>query len=65
MDYTTYLLMGIIIIQDLLHRVERKDLYSRIMCKDINDYKRLDDKPSEPTQSAHKKTLGEWRKRGE
>lgn len=33
------LLFGIIIVQDMGHRRERKDLYNRIMARDLSEYK--------------------------
>jgi hypothetical protein len=33
------LLIGIIAVQSISHRQERKDLYNRIMAKDLQEYK--------------------------
>jgi len=61
MDYIIYALIGVVLVQEILHRVERRDLYNRIMCKDINEYKRISDKPAEPVKSAHQRTIDKWR----
>jgi hypothetical protein len=33
------LLIGIIVVQNIIHKQERRDLYSRIMAKDLRDYR--------------------------
>lgn len=33
------LLMGVIVMQDIFYRRERKDLYNRIMARDLPEYK--------------------------
>lgn len=33
------LLIGIIVVQNIIHKQERQDLYSRIMAKDLRDYR--------------------------
>lgn len=56
-------IFGLIIIiftQTLLHRIERKDLYDRIMCKDINDYKNIGS-PMRKSMSGHERVLKKWR----
>lgn len=56
-------IFGLIIIiftQTLLHRKERKDLYDRIMCKDINDYKNIGS-PMRKSMSGHERVLKKWR----
>ena len=54
-----YVLSGIIIIQQIFHCIERRDLYNRIMSRDLNDY-RSNRALSNPT-SAHKKVISRWR----
>ena len=39
------LLIAVIIIQQYLHHAERKDLYNRIMAKDLTEYKHEKSKP--------------------
>jgi hypothetical protein len=62
MMYVIYALLFIIAVQELLHRAERKDLYNRLMCRDINDYRR--GTPPYPPENAHKRTLKKWRNLG-
>lgn len=51
-------LCAVIVVQQILHTIERRDLYNRIMCRDINDYKgRVVKEPA----SAHKQVLDRWR----
>jgi len=33
------LLIGIIVVQNIIHKQERQDLYNRIMAKDLRDYR--------------------------
>lgn len=53
-----YVLCGIIVVQSLLHRSERKDLYDRIMSKDFTEYK---GEKVLSAKSAHRKILNRWR----
>jgi len=53
-------LIAIIFVQELAHSRERKDLYNRIMCKDIKEYQNID-KPSVPLNSRHREVLKKWR----
>lgn len=53
-------LIAVIFVQSLSHRLERKDLYNRIMCKDINDYKDIDS-PMRKSMSGHERVLKKWR----
>lgn len=57
----TYILCAIIIIQIIAHRYERKDLYDRIMSKNLSEYKQ---KEPEHIHSAHRRVLNRWRDRG-
>jgi hypothetical protein len=41
MDYIAYVLAGVIIVQAILHRKERKDLLNRVLSKDVYEYKAL------------------------
>lgn len=51
-----------LIIQEVLHFVERRDLYNRIMSKNYSEYR--NDKPLD-AQSAHRRTIEKWRKKGD
>ena len=56
------ILLMIIAIQNVAHRIERKDLYNRIMSKNLTEYK------NEPSRkgyiSAHRRVLERWRGKG-
>lgn len=56
-------LIIIILVQALLHRIERKDLYNRLMCKSINEYTSIG-KPHTDTKSGHNRVLNKWRGKG-
>ena len=53
-----YSLVGVIILQSIIHRIERKDLYNRIMSKDYAEYK---GSKCSYTPSAHDRVLKRWR----
>lgn len=53
-----YILCGIIILQALAHHFERRDLYNRIMSKNLAEYK-SGKAPS--VVSAHNRVLNKWR----
>lgn len=61
------ILCVLILIQALLHRAERRDLYDRLMCRDVNDYKqaRARDKPGTAVTHRHEQVMKRWRDRGE
>jgi hypothetical protein len=54
----TYLLIGVVVVQQVIHHFERKDLYNRIMSKNLTEYK--GDSPGYQL-SAHKRVLTRWR----
>ena len=58
MDVVVCALLGVIVIQSVIHRFERKDLYNRIMSKNLTEYK--GDSPGYQV-SAHKRVLNRWR----
>lgn len=65
MMYATIILAVLLVFQTILFHFERKDLYSRIMCRDLNDYvKTQAPHKDKKTLSAHEKALKEWRERG-
>lgn len=53
-----YVLCGIIVIQSISHHFERKDLYNRIMSKNLTEYK---GKEPLSIESAHRRVLNRWR----
>lgn len=61
-------LCAVIVINELLHRRERKDLYDRLMSRDIETYKRASEHAEhERVESAHRRVIDNWRRpyRGE
>lgn len=44
-----------------MHHMERKDLYNRIMSKDINQYKSID-KEVVKGVDGHRRAMNKWRK---
>lgn len=60
-----YILSGVIIVQCIMHYIERKDLYTRLMCKDVQDYKSANKKEVQSPMSRHKEVLDRWRGKGE
>lgn len=65
----TYILLGIIvfliiyiIIKEIIHHFERKDLYTRIMCRNIGEYKTANDEVHEHVKPKASRMLEEWRK---
>lgn len=60
---TVYILCGVIVFQSVIHHFERKDLYNRIMSKNLTEYK---GKKCISAKSAHDRVLKRWRgKEGE
>ena len=60
MTALVYALFGVIALQQIIHHVERKDLYDRIMSKNLTEYK--GDSPGYQI-SAHRRVLNRWRER--
>jgi hypothetical protein len=56
----SYILCGIIILQYIVHHVERRDLYNRIMSKTLNEYK---SDTVHSVKSAHERMIKRWRGR--
>lgn len=56
-----YALCGVIVIQSVIHHIERKDLYNRIMCKNITEYKGDYERSQ---KSAHQSAIERWRNKG-
>ena len=55
------ILVVVIIIQSIIHFIERWDMYNRLMSKNLSDYKQGDKKPPKHIPSAHELTLRKWR----
>lgn len=58
MDYLNWVLVAFLILQEIWHRTERKDLYNRLMSKNLTEYK---GEKASYTPSAHEKVLKRWR----
>ena len=58
-----YALVAVILIQQISHYFERKDLYNRIMSKSLTEYKDDGKTPHNPI-SAHRKVLDRWKQKG-
>lgn len=56
-------LCGIIVAQQIVHYAERRDLYDRLMSRDVNEYKhaRARDKPKNGITSRHEQIMKRWR----
>lgn len=54
----TYILCLIVIIQSIIHHIERKDLYNRIMSKNLTEYK---GEKRMSLRSAHSRIVNKWR----
>ncbi len=61
---TEIVLVVALIVQGIIHRTERKDLYNRIMSRNITEYKNADKAAHIPV-SAHRRVLDKWKDRGE
>ena len=56
--------MAVILIQALLHYIERRDLYNRLMSKDLTEYKHSGNSSPKSIPSAHDRVLKKWRDKG-
>lgn len=57
------ILSAIIIIQDIIHRAERRDMLNRLMAKDLADLRQDVVTPPKHIPSAHDRVLNNWRKK--
>ena len=57
---TNIILSAVIILQAIFHYLERRDLYNRIMSKNLTEYKQGRTPPL-PVPSAHDRVLNNWR----
>lgn len=55
------ILCAVIIIQSIIHFIERRDMYNRLMSKSLSEYKQSDKLPPKHIPSAHELTLKKWR----
>ena len=56
-----FILLAVIITQSIIHFIERRDMYNRLMSKSLSEYKQGDKKPPKHIPSAHELTLRKWR----
>lgn len=55
------ILITVIVIQSVIHFIERRDMYNRLMSKDLTEYKQSGSPPPKHVPSAHDRTLAKWR----
>ena len=55
------ILIAVIAIQTLLHYIERRDMYNRLMSKNLAEYNNMNMPPPKHIPSAHELTLRKWR----
>lgn len=56
------ILITVIIIQAIIHFLERRDMYNRLMSKNLAEYKNSGSPPKH-IPSAHNRVLNDWRKK--
>ena len=56
------ILCAIIILQSFFHFLERRDMYNRLMSKNLTEYKQ-GGTPPKHIPSAHNRVLENWRKK--
>ena len=55
-----------VLVMTVIHYIERKDLYSRIMCRDIHDYtKSVKTDIGHKEVSAHRRNIDKWKSGGD
>ena len=54
------ILIAVIILQSFIHFIERRDMYNRLMSKDLTEYKK-GTQPPVHIPSAHDRVLKNWR----
>ena len=55
------ILIAVIILQTIFHFCERRDMYNRLMSKNLSDYKQGTKPPKMHIPSAHSRILNNWR----
>jgi hypothetical protein len=63
---TDILLISLLLLnalQAILHHMERRDMYNRLMSKSLTEYKQSDAMPPKRISSAHDRVLNKWRDR--
>lgn len=61
------ILCGIIAVQNITHFIERRELYNRIMSRDLREFEKFNGKsePVEPVISAHRRAINDWKGEGD
>lgn len=60
-DILDIIVIAFLILQSFLHFCERRDMYNRLMSKNLTEYKQSDKNPPKHIPSAHERTLNRWR----
>ena len=57
------ILIAVIVVQSILHFIERRDMSNRLMSKSYTEYKQSNEihSPKKHIPSAHERTLNRWR----
>lgn len=55
------ILIAIIVLQSIFHYYERRDMYNRLMSKNLTEYKQGGKPPPKHIPSAHDRVLQKWR----
>lgn len=58
-------LSAVIIVQSILHYIERSKLQDRIMSRNLTEYKQRDEDIKNPHKSAHDRWVENWKKRSD
>ena len=61
--YLYVVLFFIILLQTIIHYLERRDMYNRLMSKNLTEYKQGKNLPPQHIPSAHDRVISKWRKR--
>ena len=55
------ILCAVIVLLSVMHHVERRDMYNRLMSKSLTEYKQGGTPPPKHIPSAHDRVLNRWR----
>ena len=62
-DILVIFLFLVIVVQNIIHHIERRDMYNRLMSKDLKEYKQSSTPPTNNIPSAHDRVLKNWKKK--
>ena len=58
-----YIVLGaVVIVQAILHYIERRELQDRIMSRNLTEYKQRDEEIKNPHKSAHDRWMDNWKR---